>query len=204
MITSPQQRAILGSLTNSLLWSQHDPFHEDRALQTHLSARTPSLRSALGIKLPTSEHRWTQSSSPTVSVTLLFNQTWQKATKGGKYLFCLAVWGTASHHGGRRYGGAGPVNWQQRRWPNTVFLSPPPSEELKLWVNGQVATPSVLPASYPFLGWGGGRVLNQHGKANKTAVVSCLGWECFGVGLSLAEDHRQFDQTWAPLSLLCI
>lgn len=125
MITSPQQRAILGSLTNSLLWSQHDPFHEDRALQTHLSARTPSLRSALGIELPTSEHRWTQSSSPTVSVTLLFNQTWQKATRGGKYLFCLAVWGTASHHGGRRYGGAGPVNWQQRRWPNTVFLSPP-------------------------------------------------------------------------------
>lgn len=88
--------------------------------------------------------------------------------------------------------------------PTQYSYPPPPSEELKLWVNGQIATPPVLPASYPFLGWGGGRVLNQHGKANKIAVVSCLDWECFGVGLSLAEDHRQFDQAWAPLSLLCI
>lgn len=39
--------------------------------------------------------------------------------------------------------------------PTQYSYFPPMSEELKLWVNGQVSTPPVLPASYPFLRWSG-------------------------------------------------
>lgn len=158
-----------------------------------LSARTPSQHSALGIELSTSEHQWTQSSSPTVSVTLPVWPNLTESHQRGKVFIlpcslrdCIPSW------------------WQEvwGCWSSQLITKKMTQHSILIFPPCQKNWSCELMARYlhllsylpPTLSWGGvGRVLNQHGKANRIAVVSCLGWECFGVGLSLTEDHRQFD-----------